>query len=140
MPVRPFVSVAQVEREDPTILDVHRFEDVRLEPQSGGVADQARITVNHHHTGVFRPAHQHPYLAAGTTDGFELCQVRFAWQPFVGFRQLSARHFLLEERCLLSLGPRRPGHSQRESYDKADPFHITPPYPLISSTLPSASL
>ena len=128
MSVRPFVSAAQMEREDSAILDIHRCQDVGYERQRRGVADQPCIPVNHHHAGVLGPAHQHPQLAAGIADCLRIRNFPIAWQPFVDPGQLSAGYVLLEKRRLLPLGLDRAGNGHRESHDEADPFHIAPPH------------
>ena len=125
--VRPFVSAAQMKREDSAILDIHRCQDVGYERQRRGVADQPRIPVNHHHAGVLWPTHQHPQLAAGIADCLRIRNFRIARQPFFDLGQLSAGYVFLEKRRLMQLGLGRAGNGHRKNHDEADPFHIVPP-------------
>ena len=60
--VRPLVPLAQMQGEDPAVLDLDVLQDVRHQLEILVVADQPRIAVDHHQAGV--PAAARPACAA----------------------------------------------------------------------------
>ena len=68
MAVRPFVALAQAEREDAALLHVDRRQDVRDQLQRLRVADEPRIAVDVEQAHIAGAADQHPQLAAGLAD------------------------------------------------------------------------
>src|SRR5258706_10888953 len=55
--IRPFVALAQMEREDAAVLNVDRPQDIRLESQFRGPTDETRIAPSVEQTYVLLSAH-----------------------------------------------------------------------------------
>jgi hypothetical protein len=106
------MSLAQMQCENPTGLDLDGFEDVWLDFQQGSITDQSSITVDYHHAGVLGPGHQHPQLAAGSADRRQHCHFQIARDALFGLGQPSTRHLLLENWCFLRPGLCRVGSGQ----------------------------
>ncbi len=73
--VRPAVTRPQMEREDPVVLDIDGFEDIRFKVEVGVVRDQSGIAVREQDAYVLRPRHQHGHVAAGLA-GVRRCRHR----------------------------------------------------------------
>ena len=83
------MPLAQVQGEDPAVLDLDVLEDVRHQLELFIVRDQPGIAVDHHEAGVLGPADQHVQLAAGLADGLvavELGHARLGGWPGAGRR------------------------------------------------------
>ena len=68
LPVRPAVALAQVEGEDPPLLDLVGRQDVRDELQVRRAADEAGVAVDGVQAGLAGAADQHPQVAARLPD------------------------------------------------------------------------
>ncbi len=138
LPVRPLHALAQMKREDASVFDIDRFEDVGLEFERRRVADQPRIAVDHHHAGVLGAGHQHPQLAARPADSGDLRYRRVARHPIVDLGQLAAGDLRLEIRRLLQCRTRRAGQGQQQRKCQDGPPPAIPPRPifLVSRHLP----
>ncbi len=66
--VGPFVPLAQVEREDPAVLDLVTGQDVGDEVQVAIEADEVGVAVDVEEPRFALAADQHPQLAAGLAD------------------------------------------------------------------------
>ena len=78
------MPLAQMQGEDPPVLDIDVLEDVRHEFELLVVADEARVAVDHHEARVLGPADQHVQLAARLADRLA-AGAEIAHQGFVGW-------------------------------------------------------
>ena len=68
MTVGPFVSGSQMKGENPVVLDLDLFEDVRHQLEIGVIADEAGVAVNGHLSKVPAFGHEQAQLPAVSTD------------------------------------------------------------------------
>ena len=116
------MPLAQMQRKNSAVLDLDRFKDVWFDIQRRSVANKPSITINDHHPGVFGPGHQHPQLAAGTADRWQLCHFRVPRYALFDLGQPVTRNLLLEHGGLAQRGARPVCPSQQEQQGKADLF------------------
>ena len=112
--VGPFLALAQMEGEDPPVLDIEAFEDVGDELVLGVIADQLRIAIGHEIARVLGRGHQHGELAAVIARHLprplEAGDVGIVGQALGDRRQLAVLDLALEVGHLLidrHLGARR---------------------------------
>jgi len=54
-----------MQRENPTVLDIYGFENVRHNVSDGVYPTNLAFPLHHHHAGVFGPPIQHPQSPPG---------------------------------------------------------------------------